>query len=182
MDVGTLRTLLLKAGMKGVELSESMNGTFKARVVGTFLFSRLAPVLRENDLELLVQPSGPMLLRPVTEAAAARPHHGLLSQSHTESTLGPVRRLTHQGVTVHSGHLAQLMQEPTVLLVTVGQNHISTDYILPSDIKNGLAHQKRRGALATRRTPKPWPNTSRTQQQARLQHRGAAAWLARLFG
>ncbi len=180
MNVATLRALLLGAGLKKVELSESMDGTFKARIAGTFKFANLAPVLRENDLELHIKPTGPMLLRPVTEVTARCGN--LVSESQSEATLGPVRRRTHMGVTVHSGHLAQLQQEAAVLAVMVGQNHISTDYILPSDIKNGLAHQKRRGALVAQKTPMPWPKTSRTQQQASRQRSRAAAWVARLFG
>ena len=181
MAVVALRTALEEANLHGVELSESIDGTIRAWPKRPFNYARLAPVLHCHDLELKIAPEGPLSFAVISEISR-NAHEPISSLDVREIKSGPVRRCVHSNVTACSAQLAKLLLDPTVLSVLVFQNGITVDYILPSDIKNGLAHRKRRGLTKPMRAPSPWPTTSKTQRRATKCVRASRSWQSLIFG
>ena len=181
MDVGALRKSLAEAGLHGAELSESIDGTLKARLQGMIDYGLIAEILRKHDLELHVKPSGPLSFKIVDEVGDGTIKPMSCEQEHTISN-GPIKRCQYDKVTVTGARLDALLKTPTVLRVLIGQNTVCVEHILASDIKNGLAHRKRRGIVKPTRRPLAWPKQSKTQRLAAKHVRSTLSWRAYIFG
>lgn len=71
---------------------------------------------------------------------------------------GAVAFHTLQSPSVGSNNLLAVLRFPNVLKITIDDNFLIVQVLLPSEIKQGIAHQKRTGQLnRTKRMKKTWP-------------------------
>jgi hypothetical protein len=174
-----LREALNEAGF--AELSEAIDGTLRARLTKLIDYGVIADVLKKHDLELHMRATGPLAFRVVDEVCDNK-RHPILCEREVVVTNGPIKRCQFVGVTATGAQLDTLIKTPTVLRVLIGQNTVCVEHILASDIKNGLAHRKRRGLIGPTQKPMPWPKTSRTQRLAAKQVQSTLSWRAYIFG
>ena len=67
---------------------------------------------------------------------------------------------TLQTPSVGSNNLLAILRFPNVLKITIDDNFLVVQRLLPSEIKQGIAHQKRTGQLnRSKRMKKTWPRT-----------------------
>lgn len=176
-----LRSALHSAGIDGAELSEAIDGTLRARLTSLVDYSVISDVLKKHDLELHMSTSGPLAFKVVDEVCDGK-RQPLSCEREVVVTNGPIKRCQFTGVTATGTQLDTLLKTPTVLRVLIGQNTVCVEHILASDIKNGLAHRKRRGLVRPTKKPMPWPKTSKTQRLAAKQVRSTLSWRAYIFG
>lgn len=81
---------------------------------------------------------------------------------------------TLQTPSVGSDNLLAVLRFPNVLKITIDDNFLVVQVLLPSEIKQGIAHQKRTGQLnRAKRMKRTWPRTfswKRRRQQGWLRH------------
>jgi len=89
---------------------------------------------------------------------------------------GAIAFHTLQNPSVGSTNLLAVLRYPNVLKITIDDNFLVVQVLLPSEIKQGIAHQKRTGQLnRSKRMKKAWPksfNWKRRRQQG---------WMQRMF-
>lgn len=94
---------------------------------------------------------------------------------HIQSS-GAVAFHTLQKPTVSCTQLLAVLRFPNVLKITIDDNFLVVQVLLPSEIKQGIAHQKRTGQLnRSKRMKKIWPRSF--QYKRRRQQN----WMQRMF-
>ncbi len=98
------------------------------------------------------------------------------AKTETIQTSGALAFHTLQTPSVGSNNLLAVLRYPNVLKITIDDNFLVVQVLLPSEIKQGIAHQKRTGQLnRSKRMKRAWPRTfswKRRRQQG---------WLRSLF-
>lgn len=160
-----------------VTVEQTVSGVVRVALGAPVSFPDLDALLRAHDMTMRMTATGQMELIPLT-APMAKGSIDITATKTSAVTSGPIRQVTHSGPSATSADLAAIAARPDVLNVAVAPNKIIIDEIIPSDVKNGLSHLKRKNGLKRgRQAGKAWPRKSRALDNA-MRARRQASWTA----
>lgn len=162
-----LRALVGPTANIGVE--HTVGGVIRVKISDPVDYRALDSVLRTHDKTLALTPGGQIELHPLTDNNHRAGNIDIVAASTSAIQSGAIKQVTRTMPTATCADLAAVAALPNVLNITIASGVVVVNEIISGDLRDGLAHLKKRGALAAL-TPRPrnvkWPPRSKALKAA----------------
>lgn len=174
----------LVGGVSNIGVEHTVGGVIRATISSLVDYRALDDVLRAHDKTLALTADGQIELHPLRDASGvdnsgSAGDVNISAQSTTVVRSGAINEVTRTKPTATSADLAAIAAMPNVLSVAIASGVVVVNEIIPSDLRDGLAHLKFKGSLHTtraRNTKTSWPKKSSALKRARAARRRNAWW------
>jgi len=165
---------LLTGPDNDVGLEHIVGGVIRVTIKTPIRYDVLDPLLRQHDKTLFMTgENGTIELHPLCDVHMSLGATSIAAATTKTVTSGAVCEVTKGMPTATTVDIAALVALPNVLSVYIASGQLIINEILASDIKNGLAHLKRKGKLLKCKTrlATKWPTMSASLRMAKAKRR-----------
>ena len=169
----------LVGGTANIGVEHTVGGVIRVTISNLVDYRALDDVLRAHDKTLALTADGQIELHPLVDNIRCAGDVNIGAQSTTVVRSGAINEVTRTMPTATSADLTAIAAMPNVLNVAIASGVVVVNEIIPSDLRDGLAHLKFKGSLHTtraRKTKTTWPKKSRALKRARAARQRKAWW------